>query len=224
MRFVDLAIVSSALGVVILRSDINGAAAGFILTFAGMITNRFRAVLLTLRLVETSGVNLERVAEFCALEIEEGCSLKDISGDADDEDPNDSVAPGWPTDGRIEVQGLCARYGPDMPDILHGVTFSSEGGERIGIVGATGGGKSTLAKAFFSFVDLTAGSIKIDGRGECSACPGATEPDFPSRHCHSAIGRCPVPTGYHCAGPYLAVGLAPPEPRYRRQALRCRAV
>jgi ABC-type multidrug transport system fused ATPase/permease subunit len=36
----------------------------------------------------------------------------------------------------------------------------------VGIVGATGGGKSTLAKALFSFVDVCHGSIRIDGRGE----------------------------------------------------------
>jgi ABC-type bacteriocin/lantibiotic exporter with double-glycine peptidase domain len=64
------------------------------------------------------------------------------------------------------VSGLGARYAPDMPEILHGVSFNCQGGERVGIVGATGGGKSTLAKAFFSFVDITTGSIEIDGKGE----------------------------------------------------------
>jgi ABC-type multidrug transport system fused ATPase/permease subunit len=47
------------------------------------------------------------------------------------------------------------------------VSFEIEGGQRVGICGATGGGKSTLAKAFFSFVDITGGHMKIDGRGQC---------------------------------------------------------
>lgn len=166
MRSVDIIILITVLSVIIIRPAIDGAAAGFILTFSAMITANTESVLSFLRLLDGAGVRLERVAEYCAIEKEEGNNLEDISTEGEDDDPCHSVAAGWPSVGKIEVQGLCARYGPDMPDILHGVTFSVEGGERIGIVGATGGGKSTLARSFFSFVDLTAGSIKIDGRGE----------------------------------------------------------
>jgi ABC-type bacteriocin/lantibiotic exporter with double-glycine peptidase domain len=64
------------------------------------------------------------------------------------------------------VTGLAARYAPGTPEILHDVSFSCQSGERVGIVGASGGGKSTLAKALFSFVDVTAGKIEIDEKGK----------------------------------------------------------
>jgi len=72
----------------------------------------------------------------------------------------------WPDKGEIEVTQLQAQYAPDLPNILHDISFMVKGGQRVGLVGATGGGKSTLAKAFFSFVDISHGTIKIDGKGK----------------------------------------------------------
>jgi len=56
---------------------------------------------------------------------------------------------------------------PDLPDVLHGVSFTVSPKQKIGIVGATGCGKSTLALSFFRFVEATGGSITIDGLGMC---------------------------------------------------------
>lgn len=55
------------------------------------------------------------------------------------------------------------RYRPDTPLILKGITLNIEGGEKIGIVGRTGGGKSTLIQVFFRLVEPSAGTIIIDG-------------------------------------------------------------
>jgi ABC-type multidrug transport system fused ATPase/permease subunit len=52
-----------------------------------------------------------------------------------------------------------------MPNVLHGISFDVQPREKIGIVGATGCGKSTLALSFFRFVEATAGRIVIDGLG-----------------------------------------------------------
>lgn len=53
-----------------------------------------------------------------------------------------------------------------MPNVLHGISFEVAPREKIGIVGATGCGKSTLALSFFRFVEATQGRIVIDGIGE----------------------------------------------------------
>lgn len=111
--------------------------------------------------MELKGISLERTAEYRHLSREESDRLDPNKPGYFDEQASPYGL--WPEHGTIEVEDLCARYGPDMPDILHGITFSIKAGERVGIVGATGGGKSTLAKAFFSFVDITKGKIKIDG-------------------------------------------------------------
>lgn len=64
--------------------------------------------------------------------------------------------------------GLKSDIQPDLPDVLHGISFSVSPREKIGIVGSTGCGKSTLALSFFRFVEATSGRITIDGIGKLS--------------------------------------------------------
>lgn len=63
----------------------------------------------------------------------------------------------------LQVQNLEIKYAPDLPSVLHGVTFALKAGERVGILGRTGSGKSTLAMSFLRFVEPTSGRILIDG-------------------------------------------------------------
>ena len=69
----------------------------------------------------------------------------------------------WPSAGAISVDNLTIRYAPDLPDVLHGLSFEIASGEKVGVVGATGCGKSTLALSFFRFVEAWKGAIRIDG-------------------------------------------------------------
>jgi ABC-type multidrug transport system fused ATPase/permease subunit len=69
----------------------------------------------------------------------------------------------WPTEGRIEVNDLVVGYAPDLPPVLKGLTFSVESNERIGVVGRTGAGKSSLTLALFRFLEARSGTIHIDG-------------------------------------------------------------
>ncbi|PIA49181.1 hypothetical protein AQUCO_01300205v1, partial [Aquilegia coerulea] len=72
-------------------------------------------------------------------------------------------APSWPVVGRVEIQGLKIRYRPDTPLVLRGISCTFEGGQKIGIVGRTGSGKSTLIGALFRLVEPAGGKIVIDG-------------------------------------------------------------
>lgn len=56
-----------------------------------------------------------------------------------------------------------SRYDPSLPNVLHELNFAIAAGEKIGIVGSTGSGKSTIALSFFRFVEAWNGSIVIDG-------------------------------------------------------------
>lgn len=69
----------------------------------------------------------------------------------------------WPHAGHIEVNQLTVRYAPELPDILHAISFDVAAGHKVGCVGATGSGKSSLASTMFRFVEPWSGSIKIDG-------------------------------------------------------------
>jgi ABC-type multidrug transport system fused ATPase/permease subunit len=70
---------------------------------------------------------------------------------------------GWPSAGQIQFQDLKIRYRQGLPLVLHGVSLNIKGGERIGIVGRTGAGKSSLMVALFRIVEAAGGSIVIDG-------------------------------------------------------------
>ncbi|XP_026444930.1 ABC transporter C family member 10-like isoform X2 [Papaver somniferum] len=72
-------------------------------------------------------------------------------------------APSWPAVGRVEFQDLKIRYRADTPFVLQGITCTFEGGHKIGIVGRTGSGKTTLISALFRIVEPFGGRIVIDG-------------------------------------------------------------
>ncbi|CAI9274124.1 unnamed protein product [Lactuca saligna] len=69
----------------------------------------------------------------------------------------------WPDEGKVEIQGLQIRYRPDAPLVLRGVSCTFEGGHKIGIVGRTGSGKTTLIGALFRLVEPVGGKIIVDG-------------------------------------------------------------
>ncbi|KAK7391291.1 hypothetical protein VNO78_19705 [Psophocarpus tetragonolobus] len=74
----------------------------------------------------------------------------------------------WPFAGRVELHELQIRYRPDAPLVLRGMTCTFEGGHKIGIVGRTGSGKSTLIGALFRLVEPAGGKIVVDGIDICS--------------------------------------------------------
>jgi ABC-type multidrug transport system fused ATPase/permease subunit len=69
----------------------------------------------------------------------------------------------WPASGAIEIKKLSVRYQPHLPLVLHEVSFEMKGGQKIGIVGRTGSGKSTLISCLFRLVDIEPGKILVDG-------------------------------------------------------------
>ncbi|KAI8853982.1 ABC transporter type 1, transmembrane domain-containing protein [Chytridium lagenaria] len=69
----------------------------------------------------------------------------------------------WPTEGRISIQDLRFRYAPDLPEVLRGLNAEIGAMEKVGIVGRTGAGKSSLTLALFRMVEPSAGRIWIDG-------------------------------------------------------------
>ncbi|KAI0703637.1 hypothetical protein BC835DRAFT_1262769 [Cytidiella melzeri] len=122
---------------------------GFVLTMA---TSFSEMILWWVRLYnEFEGERrLERVQQY--LEIEQ------------EPEPKDGGVPPayWPSSGRLEVEKLTARYSPDGPNVLQDVSFRIEAGQRVGIVGRTGSGKSTLTLALLRCI-VTEGKVIYDG-------------------------------------------------------------
>lgn len=72
-------------------------------------------------------------------------------------------AQGWPTQGRIEYRALTLSHRPGLPPALRDVTLDIKPGEKVGIVGRTGAGKTTVVSALLRNTEPTSGEISIDG-------------------------------------------------------------
>lgn len=100
--------------------------------------------------VESAMNGTERVHEYTGLEPEAPLDLG-------------MVRPTWPEQGQITFENVTMRYRPGLPLVLNRLNLAITGGERIGIIGRTGAGKSSIISALFRLVKLAEGSITIDG-------------------------------------------------------------
>lgn len=139
MRLADLVITATTLTLILSRRDMSGGAAGFLLVFAGDISVLLSDTVSKYGEFERKGVALERTAEYRQLQKEEGQALNPQGPGTSDfgRDDRHIYSQNWPTNGTISVRDLKVRYAPGMPDILHGVSFDVQGGQRIGIVGTS---------------------------------------------------------------------------------------
>ncbi|KAF8213492.1 hypothetical protein K438DRAFT_1956873 [Mycena galopus ATCC 62051] len=97
----------------------------------------------------------------------QGNSLERIRGYIDIEQEPKPTPAGippayWPASGKLSVEGLSAKYSTDGPNVLHDVTFNIQSGERVGVVGRTGSGKSSLTLALLRCI-FTEGTVYYDG-------------------------------------------------------------
>ncbi|KAJ3117853.1 hypothetical protein HDU96_005230 [Phlyctochytrium bullatum] len=77
--------------------------------------------------------------------------------------PTDPKPTQWPSGGSIEVKGLEVKYASMDEPVIRGMNLSIRPGEKVGLVGRTGSGKSTFLTALFRLVEPHAGTIEIDG-------------------------------------------------------------
>ncbi|GMP87699.1 hypothetical protein CsSME_00039965 [Camellia sinensis var. sinensis] len=102
--------------------------------------------------VENRMVSVERIKQFI-----------NIPSEAEWGKPDCLPPHNWPTHGNVGLKDLQVRYRPNTPLVIKGITLNIQGGEKIGVVGRTGSGKSTLIQVFFRLVEPSGGRIIIDG-------------------------------------------------------------
>lgn len=74
-----------------------------------------------------------------------------------------SLPDSWPQAGALKAQNVKVRYANHLPFVLKGISFDVAAGSKVGIVGRTGSGKSTLFQTLFRFIELEEGQLFIDG-------------------------------------------------------------
>ncbi|KAL8748531.1 MAG: hypothetical protein Q9184_007237, partial [Pyrenodesmia sp. 2 TL-2023] len=135
--------------VIVSAKGIDASLAGFALSFALQYSGAITWTIRQYTSVELAMNATERIVEYSRITIE------------DQEGPD--VPAAWPAEGHLQVEGLVAGYAPDLPPVLRGLSFSVSKNQRVGVVGRTGAGKSSLTLALFRFLEAREGSIVIDG-------------------------------------------------------------
>ena len=85
----------------------------------------------------------------------------------------DSPPDDWPLRGSVEFRGITASYSPDADPVLRNLTLAIRPGQKVGICGRTGSGKSSLLAALFRLLELKSGQIFVDGQ-DISTLPRQT--------------------------------------------------
>eukprot|EP00958_Prasinococcus_capsulatus_P017638 scaffold2004_cov420-Prasinococcus_capsulatus_cf.AAC.3 len=130
----------------------HGSIAGLAITSALSIVGVLNWMVRQNGEVEIQMNAVERVLEYSELATEAPATIPEHRPDAK-----------WPWKGSIDFEQVVVRYRPELPPVLHGITLHVGGGEKIGICGRTGCGKSTLTLALYRIMELTEGRISIDG-------------------------------------------------------------
>jgi len=135
------------------QGNITAGVAGLVLTYALGFWMSLNWTVRSFSEVESRMTSVERLRYYATLEPEPQTTTSPTL--------SDSVV--WPTAGALEVSDITVRYAPHLPRVLNNVSFSVEPAMKVGIIGRTGSGKSTLFQTLFRFIEPESGSIRIDG-------------------------------------------------------------
>ncbi|XP_014612659.1 PREDICTED: multidrug resistance-associated protein 1 isoform X7 [Polistes canadensis] len=148
----NLIIFFSALFVVLGRDTISAGFVGLSVSYSLQITQTLNWLVRMTSDVETNIVAVERIKEYGETPQEAPWVV-----------PETAPPKEWPVTGQVEFKDYKVRYREGLDLILHGLTFTIKGGEKVGIVGRTGAGKSSLTLSLFRILEAAGGKIIIDG-------------------------------------------------------------
>ncbi|KAF8815566.1 multidrug resistance-associated ABC transporter [Phlegmacium glaucopus] len=133
------------------RTSVNPAKIGVVLTYT--LGSRFSMHTEMISMFATSEQNMNAV--------ERVLHYSELSPEGNDHSSS-NPPPSWPAGGMIKFVNVKLAYREGLPLVLKGIDFQISPGEKIGIVGRTGAGKSSLIQALLRTVELQDGKIEID--------------------------------------------------------------
>ncbi|XP_055860708.1 multidrug resistance-associated protein 1-like isoform X2 [Biomphalaria glabrata] len=148
----DILVFFAGLMAVTYKDDLSPGLIGLTLSIALTVTGNMQLQVRVASLLETDIISMERILQYTHLPSE---AARHVSH------PGCSVD--WPNTGDISFNNISLRYRPGLEMVLKNVCFHIRGQEKIGVVGRTGAGKSSLMLALFRLVEPCQGQIIIDG-------------------------------------------------------------
>nr|XP_037845744.1 multidrug resistance-associated protein 6 isoform X2 [Chlorocebus sabaeus] len=137
---------------VLSKAHLSAGLVGFSVSAALQVTQTLQWVVRNWTDLENSIVSVERMQDYAWTPKEAPWRL-----------PTCAAQPPWPHGGQIEFRDFGLRYRPELPLAVQGVSFKIHAGEKVGIVGKTGAGKSSLASGLLRLQEAAEGGIWIDG-------------------------------------------------------------
>ncbi|KDR78881.1 hypothetical protein GALMADRAFT_244520 [Galerina marginata CBS 339.88] len=134
------------------RFTISPSQTGLVLSYILSVQQSFGWMVRQSAEVENNMNSVERIMYYA----------KEVEQEAPHEVPDKKPPPSWPAQGRLELKNVVLNYRPELPPVLKGISMSVKAGEKIGIVGRTGAGKSSIMTALYRIVELTSGSVTLD--------------------------------------------------------------
>uniref|UniRef100_H3ACU6 ABC-type glutathione-S-conjugate transporter n=1 Tax=Latimeria chalumnae TaxID=7897 RepID=H3ACU6_LATCH len=141
----------AALFAVIGRKNLNPGLVGFSLSYALQVTMSLNWMVRMTSDLETNIVAVERVKEYSETKTEAPWII-----------PEKRPPKDWPIEGQVDFVNYSVRYRDGLDLVLKNLNLSVKGGEKVGIVGRTGAGKSSMTLCLFRILEAAAGEIAID--------------------------------------------------------------
>jgi ABC-type multidrug transport system fused ATPase/permease subunit len=148
------AVIVLAAGVfaVLSRDTLDAALVGLSLSYSLTISQQAGQLVRFSTMAEATMASVERVVEYADEESEAPLVI-----------PTKRPPANWPTAGEVVYENLTMSYRPDLPPVLRNLSFTLKAGEKVGLVGRTGAGKSSIFQSLYRIVEATSGRILIDG-------------------------------------------------------------
>jgi len=144
-------------------SSLNPAYIGLSISYSLTVSNSLIWLIRMSVDIENYFTSVERVSQYITgIPQERPYFLQGEEEEANKKKKHNSSSQSWPSEGHIDIKDLKVKYRDDLEYVLKGINCSIKPGERIGIVGRTGAGKSSLVSSLFRLIEASEGSIEID--------------------------------------------------------------